>query len=331
MPGREWDGKMAARANLLPLLAVVLLAAPALADHPQPASGDPVTFDHRGGNEWWVEVRVSHPETSGVLARAESGAWQRLDLKSWGAWAASFHIPAGQRVQFQAYQAGGMSDVWRTTSCYFTHPAGAEQCDAGSTAPFAAAFRSPGGNAWWQQVTVDANRPLTGVFAVVQTVNGPEHRPMAKQSWGGWGLSSPAPQGTVVSFLAVSGDEKARSPCWRWTDVVPVDCPGAGPPVADPSQTRFDHLKGNEWWLEMSVGGPYPASEVWARDTDGAWVRLALKDWGAWAGSFRVEPGHQVQAKALVEGAWLESCWYTHPQGLSPTGTQVCEGRYVEG
>ena len=320
-----------AHAPLLSILALAVLALPAavVADHPQPASGDPVVFDHRVGNEWWVEVKVSHPEVSQVLARAESGPWHTLTLRSWGNWAGSFRIPPGERVQFQAAQFGGMSDVWRTTSCFFTHPAGVEQCDGGATAPFTATFRSPGGNAWWQQVFVDSNRPLSAVYATIHTANGPEHRAMAKQSWGGWGLSSPTPQGTVVSFLALSGEEKARSPCWRWTDIVPVDCPVAGPPVPDSSMTRFDHVKGNEWWLEVQVG-PIQPTEVLARDTDGAWVSLAWKDWGVWAGSFHIEPGHQVQARALVDGAWLESCWFTHPQGLSPTGTQVCNGSYVD-
>lgn len=315
---------------LASLLAAALLAAVPLAgaDHPQPASGDPVAFDHRGGNEWWVEVKVTHPDVDQVLARAESGTWQALTLRSWGAWAASFHVPPGERVQFQAAQFGGMSDVWRTTSCLFTHPAGVEQCDSASTAPFTATFRSPSGNAWWQQVTVDASRPLTAVHATVHAVNGPEHRAMAKQSWGGWGLSSPTPDGTVVSFLAVSGEEQARSGCFRWTAATPVECPVAGPPVTDASMTRFDHRTGNEWWLEVQVG-PIRPEQVLARDEGGAWVPMALKDWGAWAASFHVEPGHAVQAKALVDGSWLESCWFTHPQGLTPAGTQVCEGRFV--
>jgi hypothetical protein len=323
-------------AQLAPTLALAVgfallsVSLPAGADHPQDANGGTIVFDHRTGNEWWVEVRIAKAgdPIDQVLARSESGTWHALTLRSWGNWAASFHIPPGERVQFQAAQFGGMSDVWRVTSCFFTHPAGLEQCDGGATQPFSAAFRSPSGTEWWQQVYINSNRPLSAAYAAVHTVNGPDYRAMTLRSWGAWATSSHAPSGSIVSFLAVSGDEQARSSCYRWPDATPVSCPTTGPPVTDASMTRFDHKSGNEWWVEVLVG-PIEPTQVLARDDGGPWVPLALQSWGAWAGSFHIEPGHKVQFRAQVDGAWLESCWFTHPGGLSPTGTQVCEGRFV--
>ena len=73
-------------------------------------------FDHKGGNEWWVEVRFTKPTdwesdpSFVVWARNERSAdWHRLELKPWGVYAGSFHIPPGERVQFAAGRAGSMS------------------------------------------------------------------------------------------------------------------------------------------------------------------------------------------------------------------------------
>ncbi|HWH09483.1 MAG TPA: hypothetical protein VNX21_09810, partial [Candidatus Thermoplasmatota archaeon] len=88
------------------LLALPLLAPLAAADHAQPLDSMSITFDHRGGNSWWVEARVTvhvaNPDDgfiSEVLARTESSpTWHRLELRSWGNWAGSFHVPSGERV-----------------------------------------------------------------------------------------------------------------------------------------------------------------------------------------------------------------------------------------
>lgn len=313
------------RILLLACMLAVTSVPVANADHLQSSPTPGIVFDHRGGNEWWVEVRVTvGPEEtiSGVYARAESGTFQALTLRSWGNWAGSFHVPPGERVQFQAYRAGGMSDAWRVTSCYFTHPAGVEQCDDGSTSGFTATFRSPSGNEWWEQVYVDANRPIDHVYLARYTVDGPTYDLLTLRSWGAWAGSYYAPSGTVVQFVATSGPEQVESQCYRWPDATPTDC-GFDPVVSQAGDTNFDHKTGNEWWVEALVG-PVQPTRVIAQDDGGPWVDLTYRSWGAWAGSFHIEPGHRVHFRALVEGNWYESCWFTHPQGLTPDGGQVC-------
>ncbi len=100
-------------------------------DHSQTANGKTITFDHKTGNEWWVEVILKGPSASSVTrveAKDDGGPWVPLTFHHWGAWGKSFHIEPGHRVQFRA--------VWSdatVTSCWFTHPAGLEQC--GGTPP----------------------------------------------------------------------------------------------------------------------------------------------------------------------------------------------------
>src|SRR5688572_24471772 len=140
------------------------LAPPTSANHPQPAHGDLIVFDHKTGNEWWVEVVLSggaSGSVAGVQAMDTGGAWVALQKKSWGAWAASFHLEPGHQVKFRATWSGGdLAD-----SCWFTHPAGLEQCGTTTTTTssssssttggtFAPAFTSFRGNEWWVQASV---------------------------------------------------------------------------------------------------------------------------------------------------------------------------------
>jgi hypothetical protein len=109
------------------LLAASLLAIPAAANHPQNDSGKAVAFDHRTGNEWWVEVVLTGQDAGSVhsvQSMDEGGAWVSLTKRSWGAWAASYHVEPGNLVRFRATWADGAQQV----SCWFTHPQGAEQC-----------------------------------------------------------------------------------------------------------------------------------------------------------------------------------------------------------
>ena len=286
-----------------------------------------VTFDHKGGNEWWVEVKVTPgPEEmiSGVYARDDGGEWKELTLRSWGNYAGSFHIEPGHRVEFQAYRAGGMSDAWRETSCKFTHPAGVEQCEPAPT--FTAHF-NPAFENGFVRLGVEASQPVAKVeytldggprTAMAHESNGPQGPEY--ESW--WTASTNAREGAVFRFFATSttGAEVASTSCYR-TDAgaVPCDDPFVGP-------VFFDHKGGNEWWVEAYVTGGVASVE--ARDTDGQWTPLAKKSWGNWAASFRIEPGHQVMFRAdKGNGQWLESCWFTHPQGVTPTGGSTCEGR----
>ena len=120
------------RALTLAVAATILVLAvtfPAQANHPQTDSGKTIVFDHKTGNEWWVEVILSGQDAGSVatvLARDTDGPWVALEKKSWGAWAGSFHIEAGNDVRFRAMWAGSLQQ----DSCWFTHPAGVEQCSA---------------------------------------------------------------------------------------------------------------------------------------------------------------------------------------------------------
>ena len=317
---------------MVPLLAASFGAPLAMADHPQPIENSPsstIAFDHKGGNEWWVEVKVNVYHADAVYARAEDGSWKALTLRSWGNWAGSLHVPPGERVQFQAMQAGSRSDVYRETSCYFTHPQGVEQCDEGATDDFAATFRSPSGNEWWQQVYVHANRPVTSVHLRIYGVDD-EIVPLTLRSWGAWAGSYHVPEGTVVRFYAGDGASAVASDCYRWPDATVVQCPSRPSTPLSAYQTRFDHKGGNEWWVETTVG-PIQPTRVLAQDTGGAWKELTFRSWGVWAGSIHVEPGHEVRFRALVGETWRESCWFTHPAGMTPDGQQVCQSTEPSG
>lgn len=313
------------------LVAFASLPAVALADHPQDrGDGGTIVFDHRGGNEWWVELKLTVSEVHSVWARAEGGDWHRMELRSWGNYGVSFHIPPGERVQFQAVLAGsgGRFDIYRATSCFFTHPLGVEQCDPGSTDRYGVNFSNPSGNEWWAQVFVKANRPVTQVFVAIHTVDGFQLKPLSLRSWGAWAASYHAPEGTTLKFVASNAAERAESGCFRWTSATPVSCPSEDGAPPNPGDTTFDHKTGNEWWVEVLVG-PIEPRRVLAQDDRGPWVELTRRDWGAWAASFHIEPGHRVHFRAEVSGGVSESCWFTHPEGRTPDGGQTCGGTSV--
>jgi hypothetical protein len=172
------------------------------------------------------------------------------------------------------------------------------------------------GNQWWIEATVSANDPIAGVSV---TLNGGTPKPLDKTNWGTWAKSYPAPDGTLVQFEVTStkGETAVLSPCYRWVAGDSVSC--------DRQAVLFDHRGGNEWWVEVAVTGAN-AQRVQAMDTGGAWTDLSLKSWGTWAASFHLEPGHQVKFRMLQTDGWYESCWFTHPAGVTATGTATCTG-----
>lgn len=117
-----------------------------------------------------------------------------------------------------------------------------------------------------------------------------------------------ASQNKIEEF-AVAGSGAAPAP----TTPTPAPAPSTG-------AVSFTPSGGNEWWVQAAVSGA-TVTAVDARDTNGAYVPLAYRTWGAWAGSFRVEPGNQVQYRArLADGSLVESCWYAHPAGGCASG-----------
>ena len=105
----------------------------------------------------------------------------------------------------------------------------------------------------------------------------------------------------------------------------PAPAPSPAPaPATGAGTATFSGSTGNEWWVQVKVAPANGATlrSVDARDTGGAWVPLKLHSWGAWAASFRVEPGHAVQYRAtLGDGSIVASCTYTHPNGACTSGT----------
>lgn len=70
------------------------------------------SFAPYGGNAWWVQAKVASVQgVTAVCASVEGGACQPLAYKPWGAWAASFHVPAGSKVAFRATLGSGGA-VW---------------------------------------------------------------------------------------------------------------------------------------------------------------------------------------------------------------------------
>src|SRR5688572_1405917 len=79
----------------LAVAALVGVAVPIAANHVQTENGRTVVFDHKAGNEWWVETTLAGADAatvSKVEAMDSNGPWTLLPKQSWGAYAASFHI-----------------------------------------------------------------------------------------------------------------------------------------------------------------------------------------------------------------------------------------------
>lgn len=84
-------------------------------------AGDPftATYSDLKGNNWWVQVDVdANKAIRGVDARVNGGTWKALTLKSWGDWAASFHVPTGSVVEFRTTATDGSTH----TSSKYTWP-----------------------------------------------------------------------------------------------------------------------------------------------------------------------------------------------------------------
>ena len=238
------------------------------ADHPQAGdSGETITFDHRTGNEWWVEVNVrlvtNEPESihvDRVEARDDGGPWVQLSLKSWGAYAASFHIEPGHRVQFRAAQHGGMSDARVWTSCWFTHPAGVEQCETGTSPPPPAfTFAHGGGNEWWVEAKVS---PMPGKVEAMDT--GGAWTPLSFRSWGEWANSFHIEPGNQVKFRALAPDGVWHESCWFTHPAgVMTPCGGNPLPPAWPVEGSFvtyyayDGESFPNYWMETEINATF--------------------------------------------------------------------------
>lgn len=299
----------------LPLLCavlVLLVVAPVgWSNHAQPTpTGGNLTFDHRAGNEWWIEVRLTGTDQCAlrqVEARDDGGAWMQLNRPSWAPcnhYVGSFHIEPGHRVQFRALAPGSDTPV---TSCWFTHPAGAEQCDTAT--PFSATFKPKPGNEWWVEVFVEGNHPIAGVD--VRNADGP-WKALTKRSWGAWAASIHIPDFSYIQFRArdTAGvyDFDTYAYFWPSADRYPENS------VPDAS---FSHVGGNEWWIQTTVYSNFEPTFVQARVDQGSWKDLKLQNWGDYAAAINAPTGSQVRFRAGHDATnAVVSHWcYQWPEG----------------
>jgi hypothetical protein len=294
-------------------LLLSLTAAEVAANHMQPAHGDAIVFDHRTGNEWWVEVQISggaSGSVSGVQAMDDGGPWTAMSYHpEWapGDWAASFHIEPGHRVKFRALWSGG--DM--VESCWFTHPAGVEQCSDTTTTTtppppsgFTPGFTLVTGNEWWVQTQVTPNSGHTTASVDVR-LNGGSWQPLKLQSWGvrEYAASYHIVDGTVVQFRATdTAGASGLSGCYHWlppqqNGETAAVVPCSQPPPA-PTSFFVSDLKGNEWWIEAQAHSKSPIPGMDTRVNGGPWTAMTLRSWGAWAVSTHAPPGSHVQFRA---------------------------------
>ena len=208
----------------LPLLALALCLTtlpPAGADHPL----KDVVFDHKGGNEWWVQLQLGGDDRdwSAPMVRDTGGEWRSMTRPSWAPndrfYVLSYHVEPGHQVQFRVENPG---DV--VVSCWYEHPSGAERCDG--TEKLTVTFR-PMPEAGRIRVAVDANKPLEGVAFDV----GGGFVGMALQADGTWTYDAYVPAGLPIEFIAFAQTDDprhndwAQSGCYAWPSLARPPCP----------------------------------------------------------------------------------------------------------
>ena len=187
----EWGSKKRGYDELLRLIQGSSAPTTSTPTAPAPSTSFAAAFSGIKIEAWWVEVTVSANEPlAKVEARVGTGPYVALAKQSWGDYARSIDTRSGAPVTFRATSADG--DVVTSGSS-----------SAPTTPPFDATFTPGGGNSWWIEVDVDANKPLRSVEA---RVNGGAWKPLALKSWGDWAASYYAPTGSRVEFRATATD-----------------------------------------------------------------------------------------------------------------------------
>lgn len=364
-----------ARALVASIVLVALAAAswPLVgANHPQTQTTGGATYsiewDHDGDNEWWVEVQARAGGDDSIhimFAQVEgTSTWHYMQFapNTWertqAGWSKgepdqAFHVPAGKRVMFKASMGDGATgNVADVFSCWFTHPAGVEQCGASSSpsstsstssssssstsssstgtltpGPFDAQFTGVRGNEWWVQAQVASNGPA--IAKVDVRLDGGSFMPLKKESWG-WAASYHIVQGTIVQLRATSTDGATSfSSCRQWIpasgqDAKVVACSGTSTTTTPPSalDATFTGVKGNNWWVQANVAGNQPIAGVDVRvDCATSWRPLAKQSWGGWAASFNIPSGAKVDFMARsTTGAVDASGGYVWTQATPTTG-----------
>lgn len=161
----------------------------------------------KGVNEWWVEVSVTGDRPITVVhVQVDDGSWRSLPRTSWGAWAQSFHVPAGSSVTFRA-SAGDGATAHSATYTWLGDPP--------PPGPFTVFFdpRSEENN-WWVEVAVASDHRVTTVE--VRLDQG-AWRTLPATTWGTWAESFFVASGSQLMFRAHAGTgETATSPAYTW-------------------------------------------------------------------------------------------------------------------
>ncbi len=250
---------------------------------PPPGGEFEATFTIPGNvNNWWVEVKVDSVQfVASVTASVDGGAPVALTKQSWGNWAKSFFVASGAQVVFEATSTGGA----KATSEPFTW-LGPPPPPPPPPGPLNASFAIPGNvNNWWVEVKVTANNPLAKVEA---QVDGGAWIALDKKPWGNWAKSFFIETGSDVRFRATDNwGDQVVSETFPW--LVPE---GPFNATFTPKGTT------NNWWVEVTVTATHKVVSVDARVNNGSWVPLAKQSWAAWAKSFFVPNGAEVQFRA---------------------------------
>jgi hypothetical protein len=311
---------------------LVLVALPAQANHVQTVTVSGATytveFDHAGDNEWWVEFEARATNGDSIFigwaqVEGESGThymqfaansyerqqqgWSKFEPDQ------AFHVTPGKRVRFSVGMTDGATGqaVNNVDSCWFTHPAGVEQCGDIVTDPiFDAPFTGFRGNEWWVQAKVGTNGPTIAKVDVRIAPSG-AWQPLAKQNWGtsppSWAGSYHFPQGSILQMRATASDGRTDlSSCRQWippanTDATLVSCPGSStttttPPPPPTFDATFSNVKGNSYWAEAVVTANMPVHMVSLRiDCSADWHQMQYRsDWGKWVIGKAIPTGAKV-------------------------------------
>jgi endonuclease/exonuclease/phosphatase family metal-dependent hydrolase len=160
-----------------------------------------------------------------------------------------------------------------------------------------ATFSGVGGNEWWIQCQVAANKTLAGVDA---RVNGGAWSALEWQGWG-WARSIHAAPGSTVQLRARATDGSSdASAYYSWTSAA--------------FNATFSGVDGNDWWVQCQVSANKTLAGVDASVNGGAWVALEWQGWG-WAKSIHAPAGSSVRFRARSTGGYsVASAGYVWPQ-----------------
>lgn len=208
------------------LLLFVMLPGPSSANHQQ----EGVTFDSRGGNEWWVDLQLggSYQFWGPPEVRDTNGEWDYMEQPGWakpGQYVKSYHVEPGHMVKFRLTYKSSV-----VLSCWFTHPAGIENCDGSEAFSAQITPSSFGDN--HVRVKIDSSQPLSSAYVNAQVRSGWSTDltkvSSTSETSGTWELARHVPSGTLLHFSVVSRDDYGgyvESGCYRWPAATQVECP----------------------------------------------------------------------------------------------------------